>query len=151
VISALCTVLAAMQRGGIEWVDPLLGAHIMNQISTTVAKEIPEHAMEIVKPGEETEAEHETRREWDLYVLFFIKRRGANPMEMRRHTEWLWGQFGTVARWLAAKEWHRHVEGEPLPRGFKAEWKSFVTEHAGRSADNIEEELNKIEDATPMW
>jgi hypothetical protein len=150
VISAFCTVLAAMHRGGITG-SPDRREDIMNELSTTVAKAIPEHAMEIVKPGEETQVEYETRHEWDLYVLFFIKRRDANPAKMRRHTEWLWGQFGTVARWLAAKERHRDVEGEPLPKGFKAEWRSFVAEHTGRSANDIEEELNKIEGATPMW
>jgi hypothetical protein len=40
----------------------------MNEISTIVANAIPEHAMEIIKQGEETEAERETRRSMSVLM-----------------------------------------------------------------------------------
>jgi hypothetical protein len=113
---------------------------------------VPEHAVEIIKPGEETEQEYKTRREWDLYVLFFITRKGAHPVHARQEAEWLWGRFKTVDRWLAAGgEWHSRIKDRPMPKGFMKEWLAFVAENAPRTADDIEEELIKIEDRTPMW
>jgi hypothetical protein len=89
----------------------------------------------------------EEKREW-LVFMPFLARKHSFPVDgAARHVEWvLQRPFQNVGEWLSEEgdKWRKIWRMSPLHPELKQAWTAFAAEHAGRTFQEVDAELEKL-------